>query len=96
MKNSPKLCLTILLICCNVGFQVVYTDISISNTNNHSVHFKNDNETLNWKGVLTDDGHNNQVPTYPKGGLFRDILTIHSHVYILLINMVITFIHIIE
>ena len=73
MKNIPKLYLPILLIYCNVGFQVVYTDISISNTNNHSVQFSNDNETLNWKGVLTDDGHNEQVSTYTNSYPFRDI-----------------------
>ena len=72
MKNSPKSCLPILLICCNVGFQLVYTDISISNTSNLS-HSKNDNETLNWKGVLTDDGHNEQVSTYTNSYPFRDI-----------------------
>ena len=63
MKNLPKLCLPILLICCNVGLQLVDTESPTSNISNHTV-AKNDNETSNLQGALTNHGNNDKVSAY--------------------------------
>ena len=63
MQNLPKSCLPILLICCNVGLQLVYTESPSSNISNHTV-AGNDNETSNLQGALTNHGNNEKVSAY--------------------------------
>ena len=60
MKNLPKICLPMLLICCNVGLQLVYTESPTSNISDHR-DAKNDNETWNFPEDWVNHGNDDKV-----------------------------------
>ena len=72
MKNLPKICLPMLLICCNVGLQLVYTESPISNISNHR-DAKNDNETVNLQEDWTHHGNDDKVSAYANINIFKNI-----------------------